>query len=54
MFEKLTNILSVVTLNDGRLKYYNYKSSSVLPKCLFSRDVIIIVTPLPGAVTITT
>ena len=32
----------------------NYKFSIVIPKCLFSRDVIIIVTPLPGAVTITT
>ena len=35
-------------------KVNNYKFSIVIPKCLFSRDVIIIVLPLPGAVTITT
>ena len=51
--EAAAPVLSMDKANRGELNQKYYKFSRALPKCLFSRDVIIIITPLPGAVTIT-
>ena len=59
-YQVIYSMKAKVTLNCPAIlikhiqKNYKFKFSIVIPKCLFSRDIIIIVLPLPGAVTITT